>query len=101
MRNMADVMDDLIMKHKNPVYLENLYKLTPQPAFLKHDINWDTPISEDLKCPYCCELNNKNFYENANVFIYISPKGYLIISDSDGIDKISIMFCPMCGRQLK
>lgn len=94
-------MDHLITEHKNPVYLENLYRLTPKPAFLKQDVNWDASTLEDLECSYCGEFNSKDLYEDASTFIYVNPKGYLIIGNDNGINKINIMFCPMCGKLLK
>ena len=101
MKNMVDVVDNLIMNHKEiPVYVKNLYKWTSEPSVLKQDICWDISILKDSKCPYCDDFGD-DLYEDKDIFIYVDPKGYLIIGDSERMRKIKIVFCPMCGKQLK
>jgi len=101
MNDMGVVMDNLTMEHKEiPVYAKNLYKWTPKPTILKQDVCWDIPVLEDLECPYCSEFGN-DLYEDDEMFIYVDPEGYLRFGTPDGIGKIEIQFCPMCGRPLK
>lgn len=95
-------MDYLTMEHKEiPIYVQNLYKWTPYPTVLKHDCDWDIPILENIECPYCCEDKLDNIVDEEEIFIYVDPEGYLWFGESHGIGKVAIMFCPMCGRQLK
>lgn len=99
---MVDVEDRLIMEPKEiPVYMKNLYKVTPYPSVLTQDIEWDIPVFEDIDCPYCREENPQDLFYDGNIFIYVDPCGYLRFGCPDGANVIDIMFCPMCGRQFK
>lgn len=99
---MVAVMDRLIGEHKDiPVYAKNFYRMTSHPAILKQDIGWDIPASEDLECPFCREEDPQDIFYDDDTFIYVDPCGYLRFGNSDNVGVIDIMFCPMCGRQLK
>lgn len=103
MKNMADVMDHLILERKEaPVYTQDLYKWTwtPQPTILKQDIKWKIPIAEKVECPYCREDNAIDIINDEEIFIYVDPEGYLRFGESHGIGKVDIQFCPMCGKRL-
>lgn len=101
-KNMVDVMDYLTTELKKvPVYLQNLYKVTSHPAILKQDIGWDIPTSENLDCPFCREEDPQDIFYDGDTFIYVDPCGYLRFGNSDNVGVIDIMFCPMCGQQLK
>ena len=101
MKNMVDATDRLITELKEtPVYVKNIYAWTPKPTVLKEDICGDILILEDSDCSYCSEFG-VDLYEDDDIFIYVDPKGYLIMGDHEKIRKIEIQVCPMCGRQLK
>lgn len=102
MKDMVDVMDRLTLEHnKTPVYLQNLYKWTPEPSILKEDICWDIPILEGLDCPYCSDKDGVDLYYDGDVFIYVDPEGYLRFGTPDGVGRTEIQFCPMCGKSLR
>ncbi len=93
-------MDRLIGEHRDvPVYAENLYKWTPEPSVLKHDANWDAPTLEDLECPYCGPLPQKDIIQCGSGIVCIQNNKLMVIT-SDGYMDPTIIFCPMCGRQL-
>ena len=95
-------MDNLIMERREiPIYMKNLYKWIPEPTTLKQDIRWDTQVLEELDCPYCGDKDGIDLYHNEDVFIYVDPEGCLRFGTSDGVGKIEIQFCPMCGRKFK
>lgn len=102
MKNMEDGMDNLIMERKEiPIYIKNLYKWIPEPSILKEDVHWDIPTLESLECPYCSNKDSIDLYYDEDIFIYVDPKGYLRFGTSDGVGRIEIQFCPMCGKSLK
>jgi len=94
-------MGRLTLERKEiPIYTRNLYKWTPEPSVLKRDICWDIPVLEELDCPYCSEFGD-DLYEDDDIFVYVDPEGYLIIGNHEGMCKIEIQFCPMCGKSFK
>ena len=99
---MAATTDLLIGEHKDvPIYAKNLYKWTPEPSILKQDVCWDAPTLEELDCPYCNDRDGDDLFSDDDIFIYVDPEEECLrFGTSDGVGKIKIRFCPMCGRSL-
>jgi hypothetical protein len=57
-----------------------------------------------VKCKFCDEnasYGNKSIYRNREVDIYIVGKMlYILKIGKANADKVSIRFCPQCGRKL-